>query len=256
MKNARGYRRDYYEQRYEETLASARAILRILFDVVSPKRVLDVGCGVGAWLSVAKEFGAEKVMGVDGPWVDHDLFVIDETEFTEADLTAKRLRDVAVDGFDLALCLEVAEHLYEDRGELLVRDLTACAPVVLFSAAVPGQGGTGHVNERWQSYWVDHFRAHGFQAFDIIRPIVWEDERIKWWYRQNALVFSNLPLDVPGPVERARQGGMISVVHPDLAERGLDVYGWGRSVLKAVRRRAMSRLPWGGRDASKGKNAS
>lgn len=91
--------------------------------------------------------------------------------------------------FDLALCLEVAEHLPAEAGAVLVETLTRHAPAVLFSAAIPGQGGTDHVNEAWPEVWQWHFAKAGFDCHDIIRPAIWADARIEPWYRQNLPLF-------------------------------------------------------------------
>ncbi|MGH9830080.1 MAG: hypothetical protein ACREDR_43265, partial [Blastocatellia bacterium] len=66
---------------------------------------------------------------------------------------------------------------------------TGSAPLILFSAAIPGQQGQGHVNERWPSYWRRLFARHAFSMLDPIRPCVREDRRVMWWYRQNLLLF-------------------------------------------------------------------
>ena len=92
--------------------------------------------------------------------------------------------------YDLAVCLEVAEHLPESSASDLVRTLTTLAPIVLFSAAIPGQGGVGHINERWPSYWKSRFEEHGFQRLDPIRPHIWKNRRVHWWYRQNIFLFA------------------------------------------------------------------
>ena len=93
------------------------------------------------------------------------------------------------DAFDLAISMEVAEHLPERCAEPFVESLTRLADVVLFSAAVPFQGGIGHVNEQWGSYWVALFRNRGYTAVDIIRKRIWNDDQIPYWYRQNTLLF-------------------------------------------------------------------
>jgi hypothetical protein len=93
--------------------------------------------------------------------------------------------------FDLAVCLEVAEHLPASSAEAFVKFLTGLAPVVLFSAAIPGQGGTNHINEQFLSYWVKLFSQSGYHPLDVIRPIIWNDERVPFWYRQNIILFAN-----------------------------------------------------------------
>jgi len=73
--------------------------------------------------------------------------------------------------------------------ESFVADLVAMAPAVLFSAAIPGQGGVGHRNEQWPSWWAGHFATHGYLAYDVVRPAIWTDEAIPAWYRQNIVLY-------------------------------------------------------------------
>ncbi len=98
--------------------------------------------------------------------------------------------------FDLACSLEVAEHLPQAAAEDFVRLLVAAAPVVLFGAAIPGQGGPGHVNEQRQSWWAAKFARHGYVAVDCIRPAVWHVPDVEWYYAQNILVYC-LPEKLP-----------------------------------------------------------
>jgi hypothetical protein len=60
---------------------------------------------------------------------------------------------------------------------------------VLFSAAIPKQGGAGHVNERWPSYWAQLFAARGYRAIDLVRPLVWNDDRVAYFYAQNIVLY-------------------------------------------------------------------
>ena len=91
--------------------------------------------------------------------------------------------------FDLAVALEIAEHLPDSAAECFVESLTGLAPAVLFSAAIPGQGGTGHLNERWPEYWSRLFAAAGFDPIDALRPRIWHDERVEVWYAQNTFLY-------------------------------------------------------------------
>jgi hypothetical protein len=91
--------------------------------------------------------------------------------------------------------------------------------VILFSAAVPGQGGLHHVNEQWQSYWASLFLDRGYDVFDALRPRIWRNENVSFWYRQNAFVAvsrKNRPL-----VERLDQAAssefqLIDYIHPEM----------------------------------------
>jgi SAM-dependent methyltransferase len=175
------YDEAFFAAIHAESHASARAVIPRVLGLTGARSVVDVGCGTGAWSRACRDLGVPQVVGVDGAYVpaEHRGHV---TEFIERDL-AEPL-DLGR-SFALALCLEVAEHLPPERAPGLVADLTALAPVVLFSAAVPGQGGTGHVNEQWSEYWVALFDAQGWSCRDAIRPWVRANADVAWWYRQN-----------------------------------------------------------------------
>ena len=83
------------------------------------------------------------------------------------------------------------EHLSPGRADGFVADLCRLAPLVLFSAAIPHQGGDHHVNEQWQSYWAERFGALSYRPIDLVRPAIWKDERIPWFYRQNYLLYAD-----------------------------------------------------------------
>lgn len=195
--------------RDEETQFAAGQILsRVLAKYGNVSSAIDVGCAVGTFLATLREMGATEVLGLDGDWVDTSQLVIDPSEFRVMDL-----RNPVPVGrrFDLAICLEVAEHLPADSAEKLVEFLCECSDTVLFSAAIPGQGGTGHLNEAWLSYWAELFYSWGYAPEDSIRPAIWNDTRIPFWYRQNCIVFkkgiSNDPMLLP-----------LDLVHPELYE--------------------------------------
>src|SRR5690349_6826641 len=140
------YDRVFFDAIHERSLRSARVVVPHLINLFHPASVLDVGCGQGAWLSAFKDLGVPRLLGVDGEHVDQSQLMIPPTCFRSVDLT--RPFELPRD-FDLALCLEVGEHLPGESAARVVRELTKSAPMVVFSAAIPGQGGTGHINEQW-----------------------------------------------------------------------------------------------------------
>jgi SAM-dependent methyltransferase len=181
------YNAPYYAALQAGARASANQVMPRVLNLVAPLSIVDFGCGSGAWLATALALGIADIQGVDGPWVTPSTLQIEPERFQSADLGG------TVDlgrRFDLALCLEVAEHLLPEAARALVATLTAHAPVILFSAAVPGQGGEGHVNEAWPSSWRALFAARGFDCFDILRGPIWEETAIEPWYRQNLLIFA------------------------------------------------------------------
>lgn len=152
--------------------------------------LLDVGGGLGTWSAAAKDLGVPRVELIDGSWVNLDELKVKPEEFTQHDLeNSLPLQINGKSHFDLAICMEVAEHLSPERAAGLVRDLCAKSDVVLFSAGVPLQGGLNHINEQWQSYWVNLFKEQGYTCHDVIRPQVWSHPKVNIWYKQNTLLF-------------------------------------------------------------------
>ena len=183
------YNNEFYENRHKNTLYSAETILSIVQEIIPEiKSAVDLGCGVGTWLSVIEKRGATEICGIDGNWVNKDYLEIQKDNFIENDFS-KDVNPNIGRTFDLAISLEVAEHLPSNSAEGFVSSLTNLSEVVLFSAAIPRQGGVGHINEQWADYWITLFENRGYVAIDIIRKRIWKDESIPRWYRQNALVF-------------------------------------------------------------------
>jgi len=211
--------RDLHGQQLEaeetQNRHSARLILGMLFELYMPRSVLDVGCGLGTWLSVARELGVQDIMGVDGPWLEKSRLRVPEKLVRVVDLEkpfelGRR--------FDLVMCLEVGEHLSQDAARNFIASLTTHADALLFSAAIPFQGGHHHVNEQWPDYWSTLFAERGFVPLDFIRARIWTDNSVLWWLRQNILLFARKSLLDSHEAFRALRGGMpaLSVVHPDV----------------------------------------
>ncbi len=209
------YGTDFFDAQQDGSLRSALQILPFVFDLLAPQSVCDFGCGTGAWLSVAKMLGATDVLGIDGPHVDRDKLKIGRHEFIAHDFEA---RLSLARRFDLAMSLEVIEH-FEDRfSGAFLASLTEAAPIILFSAAVPGQDGTHHVNERWPSYWLRQFERRGYYAFDCIRPAFWRNLDVEWWYAQNTFLLASAAatkrLAAIANTRVSTATPMLNVVHP------------------------------------------
>jgi len=190
---------------------AARIILPLVFELVKPTSVLDVGCGLGTWLSVCDEFGVKDYLGVDGDYVERAKLTILESKFLSADL---RNRFTTKRKFDLVICLEVAEHLPESSADVLVDTIVEHGDSVLFSSAIPGQGGQNHINEQWVEYWQAKFEARGFYFHDVIRPKIWNNENVELWYRQNIFLITRYQ---PNPDLISP----LSIIHPELFEKKL-----------------------------------
>lgn len=206
------YDTKFFELRSQETPV-ADAILNTILPTLQPKSVVDLGTAVGTWLASAKKFGATKVVGIDGPWVPADQLLIEPSEFVRADLEGD-LPELGTT-FDLAISTEVLEHISDPAGDRAVAWMTRQAPAILFSAAIPGQDGQSHINERWLSSWAARFEARGFKIYDAIRPKIWGNPVVPFWYKQNLLfiakeeVGNRLGLS---PIPAAN----VDLIHPEL----------------------------------------
>jgi SAM-dependent methyltransferase len=231
------YNSEFFDRQRDGSRRSAVIAVPLLIDLFEPRSVLDVGCATGVWLSVFREHGVEDILGIDGPWVEQRQREIPDAFFRECNLAQPLALERT---FDLALCLEVAEHLPAEAAPGLVQSLTALAPVVVFSAAIPGQGGEGHINERWPSFWSRYFAAHGYVCFTGLRHRLWPADAVEFWYRQNMLCF--VAESRPDLVDRASRenGGSstapLDVVHPQLYLQVSSDLEWRRRDIDGLER--------------------
>ena len=206
------YSEEFFDHITPASEASAEILVPAFMELFAPKVVVDIGCGQGAWAGVFEGAGAE-VLGVDGDYVRRDELTIPSDQFQSHDLTQPLVLDRR---FDLAVSLEVGEHLPASSAATFVESIVNAAPIVVFSAAVPCQGGTSHLNEQWPKYWADLFAAHDYDCYDILRWRFWNDERIAWYYRQNMLVFAHREMNLQVPALRDSETTETpnAVVHP------------------------------------------
>jgi SAM-dependent methyltransferase len=182
------YNTDFYDYIDDGSRASARTVAPLLLAEMTIDSLLDVGAGHGAWASEWMAAGVADVLAVDGDYVKPDQLVIPAVNFRAADLSLPL--DLGRK-FDLVQSLEVAEHLPHAKAATFVETLTRHGDVVLFSAAVPHQGGEHHVNEQPPEYWRQLFGARGYAAFDWLRPRLAGQKQVKGWYRYNSFLYAN-----------------------------------------------------------------
>lgn len=180
------YENEFFDYIENGSILSAREMVPIIMEMLHPNSILDVGCGRGAWLSVWKEAGVERVKGVDGMYLSGKRLMIDESEIIFADLSNPFELG---EKFDLVVSLEVAEHLPEASAHTFISSLCRHGDMVLFSAATKGQGGEYHVNEQPLSYWQAIFDRQGYLAFDIVREQIRGNANIKPWYKYNTVLY-------------------------------------------------------------------
>ena len=217
------YTPEYFDSFKHSSRKSAEVVVPLVASWVNPRSVIDLGCGVGMWLSVWSETGCE-IRGVDGDWVDLDQLAIPGNRFTTHDLSQPY---IAEKQYDLAMSVEAAEHLPAEAARTIVASLTQAAPVVLFSASIPNQPGADHLNCQWPDYWTGLFAERGYAVIDSLRYMIWDDQRVDWWYRQNIMLYvARAELDRWPALARMHDdaGKPLRLVHPELMQTWLD---WG-----------------------------
>lgn len=236
------YDRIFFENQKDGSERSAEILLPIIIDHITPNSVIDFGCGVGTWLSVASKLRIPNILGLDGSWVSEEQLQIPNQFFKAVDL--EKIIVEIPKKYDLSISMEVLEHLSE-RAALNVLDvMTECSDHVLLSAAVPQQGGCNHINEQPQSYWIKQMRNRGFIAKDILRQAIWNNSNVDVWYRQNSMFFTRKGTQIHLP---DFDTAMADVIHPDLYQKQVldyqkQVLGYQSSIEKEKNKRLVRRF--------------
>lgn len=187
MLESKQYTKSFYKGHEKGSYDSAKAVLPIVQKHFNPQSVIDVGCGIGLWLKVWQdELGVNDIKGVEGDYINKQDINISHDLVDTHDL---KLPYKNPKKYDLAMTLEVAEHLPKESADQFVETLTKLSDVVLFSAALIGQEGTYHINEQMPEYWAERFKKFGYVPLDLIRPLVWDKPEVMYWYKQNILIF-------------------------------------------------------------------
>lgn len=199
------YDEEFYKQQSQGSYQSAKEIIPIINSFIpNIQSVLDVGCGIGTWLKAWQEQNKLiEIFGVDGNDISGSFFYIDKSNYKKIDLTTTAnaiLDDIkyslkssdyrrgGVKLFSLTQSLEVAEHIDEKYAQNFIELLTLTSDIILFSAAIPNQGGLEHINEQPPKYWANLFEKYDYLCFDI-RNLFWENDKIDFWYRQNIFLY-------------------------------------------------------------------
>jgi len=182
------YNQQFYQYHQTGSYNSAKIVLPKVLEVLPQiNSIVDFGCGIGTWLSVFKELGVSEIKGYDGHWVDKSMLKIPIECFSESEFD----KGISIEKkYDLAISLEVAEHLPSNCAEFFVELLVKTSDFILFSAAIPFQGGTNHINEQWPEYWYNIFNKKGYACIDFLRKQIWNENNVEWYYRQNIVMFA------------------------------------------------------------------
>lgn len=210
------------------TQTGPRVALPLLLGTEKPRSLLDVGCGTGTWLKAALDFGVSDVFGIDGIELPDKQFLVPKSSFRRIDLSGGWNLGKQ---FDLAISLEVAEHLPAAAARLLVKSLTAHSDKIIFSAACPGQEGDHHLNCQWPDYWQTLFNECGFWCEDSLRWRIWDEKDVEPWYRQNMF------MAIKGSDQAGREPRIRRVVHPSMfADAMPDLMEMRKSIIQQMER--------------------
>jgi SAM-dependent methyltransferase len=188
------YDSDYYRIDVEgPAVRSAGTMVRTIMEDLKPTSAVDVGCGTGALLEALRNNGC-TVFGLE--YANAALRYCRERRLDVAKFDLENDSFRVARTFDIALSMEVAEHLPESVADRYVDLLTSLSSVVVLTAAPPGQTGTDHVNEQLPAYWISKFERRGFARADELT----ERWRNAWkaagdvasWYYTNLMVFRRL----------------------------------------------------------------
>lgn len=215
------YTATFFSEMEQHSYRSAQLVLPLVSDLFQSRSVVDVGCGTGAWLKAWNEvFKLEDYLGIEGPYLEREKVLIPRDKIIFKDLK----EPVSLDRqFDLVMSLEVAEHLPAANADTFIQSLVSLGGVVLFSAAIPGQEGTYHINEQYPEYWAAIFARYNYVAVDCIRPRIWNNPGVAFYYRQNILVFIKqdylVKYPLLGPEISATKPDFLARIHPDFFDR-------------------------------------
>jgi len=208
------YDHHFYDKLEKEVLKSSKVLAPIIVNKYNPKSILDIGCGNGIWLKTFEDYGINDYLGTDGDYVNEDIFRADYSKFIAKNLESEVNFNKK---FDLAISLEVGEHISKHSSETYIKSICKHSDLIIFSAAIPGQKGTNHINENPQSFWAELFKKQGFHPYDEIRPIIWYDSRILYWYRQNIIVYKKETNTKP-PTNKE-----LNLIHPEFKFREMNI---------------------------------
>lgn len=208
--------------KYDADLRSAQVVLGLIYKFYQPHSVVEFSSGLGAWLAAAESLGSHELSGFYENPFQTDKLPARSIRFQQVDFG----KDIQLDQrFDLALSLETAEHLPQDRAIPFIKMLCRSSDVILFSAATPRQGGFNHTNEQLQSYWIGLFSSQGYECFDAVRASVWNDPDVLYYYRQNTFLFVRQGVNRIDPAFLiSMQAPIFDVIHPDNFDKKFSQY--------------------------------
>jgi hypothetical protein len=196
MVNKKSYTPNFYEEVASRADVASQICANLLKETLLIETLIDVGSGTGIWtrnflltIDQLKELTSIDLPTTRRIYLEDSSLDLSKIRIIEQDLVANPYLPEEI--FDLTICVEVLEHLVEDAGIKLIEEFGKKTKFLLFSAAVPGQGGTHHINEQKYAYWYEKLKNSGFVPLDIMRPSLNKPE-VPSYYRHNIVLWVNL----------------------------------------------------------------
>ncbi len=192
MINDRRYHQSFYDSVSARAEKTAQITRELISSFLTPESLIDIGSGDGVWtFTYLSGFSNLNATVVDLP----------ETQFKFINNLSSRVHVIQQDFelgvnlpssiFDLAICVEVIEHLSPRAAQELISYICKHSKVVLFSGATKGQGGTHHINENTQSFWIESMVNRGMKAYDVVRPVLSGEKEVPSYYKNNIFLYVN-----------------------------------------------------------------
>ena len=193
--------------------------------------VVDFWCGIWTWLASFKDNGVPEILWLDGERYKKTLLEkhIKNTQFKIVDLEKPIILEQS---YDLVVSLEVAEHISEDNVDTFIKSLTDAGKIILFSVAIPNQGGDHHINEQWPSYWIWKFLKHDYVFYDCIRDKIWDNPEIEVRYKQNIFLVTHKDITL-----NITQWYIYDIVHPEYWKRYEGVKSIFKMLLREIKKK-------------------
>lgn len=216
------YSESYYRKHETGSYKSAIQILEYTNSFINFNSVIDFGCGMGTWCKALDNLGIKNFLGIDKHQYEPAYMLIPPEKYMQFDL-GKPLELTCM--ADMVISVEVAEHINPEYSDIFIKNLCSCSKIVLFSAAISHQGGTGHINEQSCIYWETIFNKYGYRAIDCIRPYFWNNEQIEIWYRNNCILYIEQHIYEKISAHVPQNSYPLNIIHPLMLNRILKKKG-------------------------------
>ena len=186
------YSKAFYDSVTSRAALAADMASEHLCRAINFRSIIDIGCGEGIWLKTfAEKSSAAELVAVDLPGSTFKglASIKSKIECIATDLANTTQLPNRI--FDLVICVEVIEHVSKEYMVALLDYVTKHSIFLLFSGAVPGQGGTHHVNEQPMTYWHKQLASRGFVQMDIVRPLLMQQNGVPFYYQNNVFLYFN-----------------------------------------------------------------